>query len=885
MKLARKIRFWLGGVFSRGGFNAEMEDELRMHLELRTERNIAAGLSPQEAHYAALRDFGGMDQIKERARDQRSAAWVEHLLRDLRFAVRMICAHRWFSTAVIVTLALGIGINTTIFTLVNAVLFRPLPIPGGERIVTVAGQNLMKTDRPTRISYPDFREFRSQNRTFEGLESARLERAVLSDGRNLPERREIGLVSAGMFSLLRTPPVLGRDFTVADDRPGAEAVVLLGYGVWKSRYGSAPGVVGSLVRINGAPATIIGVMPEGFEFPKNQELWMPMGPTEQIESRANQDLWLFGLLKPSTSIDAARADISVIAARLAAKFPDTNKDLGAIVRTFQDTYNGEQVRSIFFIMFCAVGFVLLIACANVANMMLGRSIGRARELSVRAALGASRWQLVRQLLVESVLLSCLGGLLGLALATFGVHAFDRATRDTGGPYWIVFNMDLTVFCYFAAISIASGVLFGLVPALRASRIDLNTALKDVAPTSSRYRGGRLTAALVVVQLALTIVLLAGAGMMMRSFLAVQAVNPFVPAGSIFTAQLQLPAGKGERYADPARRLQFYEKLMASLETLPGVTQAALASNPPGFGAGSRQVEIEGQRNQDSKQWPRASLIVQSPGYLPLIRLPVLAGRGFSETDGDTGREAAVVTHAFAAKYYPNQQAVGKRFRFIENDRPGVWMTVIGVCADIVQDTTDPDAPPPVYISYRQDPGGWMSLVLRCSSDPAALAGPVRAAVQRLDQDLPLDGVSTLTAALRHQQWFLSIFGTLFLIFAATGLVMASVGIYAVVAQVTARRTREIGIRMALGATSSGVERLVLSRGLTQLLVGLLLGLGGAVGTMKLLASTGLLYKASSNDPAVLAGISVLLVSVGGFACWLPARRAARVDPMVALRCE
>ena len=885
MKLVRKTRFWLGGLFSRGRFNAEMEDELQMHLELRTEKNIAAGLSPQEAHYAALRDFGGVDQIKERARDQRNVAWVEHLLRDLRFAVRMICAHRWFSTAVIVTLALGIGINTTVFTLVNAVLLKPLPIPGGERLVTVAGQNLKKTGDSTRISYPDFREFRTQNRTFEGIESARLERAILSDGHNLPERREIGLVSAGMFSLLRTPPVLGRDFTVADDRPGAEAVVLLGYSVWKGRYGSAPGVIGSIVRINGAPATIIGVMPQGFEFPKYQELWMPICPTEQIESRANRDLWLFGLLKPSTSIDAARADISVIAARLAAKFPETNKDLGAIVRTFQDTYNGEQVRSIFFIMLCAVGFVLLIACANVANMMLGRSIGRARELSVRAALGASRWQLVRQLLVESVLLSCLGGLLGLALATFGVHAFDLAAHDTGKPYWIVFNMDLTVFCYFAAISIASGVLFGLVPALRASRIDLNTALKDDTPTSGRHRGGRLTAALVVVQLALTIVLLAGAGMMMRSFLAVQAVNPFVPAGSIFTAQLQLPAGKGERYADSARRLQFYGKLMALLEALPGVTQAAVASSPPGLGAGSRQIEIEGRRNPNSKQWQRASLVVQSAGYLPLIRLPVLAGRGFSEADGDTGREAAVVTHAFAAKYYPNQSAVGKRFRFIENDKPGVWMTVIGVCADIVQDTTDPDAPPPIYISYRQDPGGWMSLILRCSSDPAGLAGPVRAAVQSLDQDLPLDGVSTLTAALRHQQWFLSIFGTLFLIFAAAGLVMASVGIYAVVAQVTARRTREIGIRIALGATASGVERLVLSRGLTQLLVGLLLGLSGAVGTMKLLASTGLLYRASSNDPVVLAGISALLVTVGGFACWLPARRAAKVDPMVALRCE
>ena len=881
----RKVRLWITRFFGIGRFNSDMDEEMRMHLELRIERNVEAGMSPEEARNEALRCFGGIDQIKERARDQRKAAWLDHFVRDLRFAARMILAHRWFSAAVVVTLALGIGINTTVFTLVNSVLFRPLPIPGGERLVTISGQNLKKTDNPSRISYPDFLEFRTQNRAFDGIESAKLRSAVLSDRYNPPERLQIGLVSAGMFNLLRTPPVLGRDFTASDDRPGAEAVALLSYGIWKSRYNGAPGVIGSVVRVNGAPATIIGVMPEGFEFTKEQQLWMPLGRTEPLEGRAEHDLWLFGLLKPTASMDAARADISVIAARRAAEFPDTNKDLGALVRTFQDTYNGEQVRSIFLMMLCAVGFVLLIACANVANMMLSRSIGRARELSVRAALGASRWQLVRQLLIESVLLSCLGGLVGLALAAIGVHAFDLATRDTGKPYWIVLRMDLTTYGYFAMISIGCGIFFGLVPALRASRIDLNTALKaDISAPGGR-RGGRLMAALVAAQMALTVVLLAAAGMMMRSFLAVQKVNPFVPAASILAARIELPSAEGERYADAASRLRFYDKLMSAVEALPGVAQAAVASEPPGLGASSRPIEFEGRFTQELGRRPRALLVVQSAGYLPLIRLPILMGRAFSETDGDPGREVAVVTHAFAEKYYPGQAVLGKRFRFAEEDKPGVWMTIIGVSADIVQETQASDAPPLVYISTRQEPRGGMSLILRTSSDPTSLAGPVRVAAQKLDQDLPLVGVSTLAAALRHQQWFLSIFGTLFLIFAAAGLVMASVGIYAVVAHVTARRSREIGIRMALGASASGVERLVLSRGLAQLVIGLLFGLGGGVVAMKLLAATGLLYQASPADPFVLAGISVLLVSVGGFACWLPARRAANVDPMVALRCE
>ena len=804
---------------------------------------------------------------------------------DLRFAFRMIAAHRWFSAAVVVTLALGIGINTTVFTLVNAVLFKPVPIPGGEYIVTVSHLNSNKPDERRGVSYPDFLEYQKENRTFSGLEAATMTQMVITELGNPPERLNVLRTTTGLFRLLQTPPLLGRDFLPEEGKPGAPGVVLIGHSVWQSRYQGANDVVGRAIRINGAPATIIGVMAPGFRFPSNEELWMPLIPDAELEKRTNASLTLFGLHRPEATVQEANADLTVISNRLTAAYPETNKDLTVRVRTFHDTYNGDQIRIVFLMMLGAVAFVLLIACANVANMMLSRAMARSREIAVRAAMGASRWQIVRQLLVESVLLSVIGGVLGLGLSAFGVHLFDLASRDVGKPYWVVFEMDYVVFVYFAVISVLTGIIFGLVPALRASRVDLNTTLKDGTPSGGSQRGGRFTAALVVLQFALTVVLLAGAGTMMRSFFAAQSMNPFVRPESVFTGRVQLPEAAGETYAEPLSRRQFYDKLLPQLAALPGVTQVAATSHLPGLGAISRDVEIDGRPNADPKQAPRASVIIQTPNYLSSIGLPVLIGRGFAEPDGDPGKEVTVVTRAFAAKHWPDQTAVGNRLRFIEKEKPGPWLTVIGVSADIIQTAQKADAPPLVFISYRQEPWGWMALLLRTSSDPATLAAPVRAAVQSIDQDLPLFEVRTLPAALERERWFLSVFGSLFSVFALTGLLMASVGIYAVVAQSTARRTREIGIRMALGSTATGIVRLVLSRGLVQLGIGLVLGLVGAVMATQLLEKVGFLIRVSPHDPLVFGGITALLIAIGVLACWLPARRAAALHPVTALRHE
>ncbi len=508
---------------------------------------------------------------------------------DLRFALRMIFSHRLFSAAVVATLALGIGLNTMVFTLVNAVLFKPVPVPGGAQLVSLMESNLTRRDHNTmRVSYPDFRDYRAQNSSLTALEAARDEGGTLSETGIPPQAYRMELASAGIFEMLHMRPVLGRGFLPGDDKPGAAPVVVIGYGIWQDRYAGSPGVLGRQVRINEKPATIVGVMPKGFKFSSNTDMWMPLVPTEELEKRTNRPLALFGMLKPGVGILQANVDVSGIARRLAAQYPD-DKDVGMTIETFNERYNGGSVRVIFLLMMSAVGFVLLIACANVANMMLSRAMLRQREMSIRSALGASRWRIVRQLLLESVLLSIFGGVLGLGLAWLGVHWFDLSTQNVGKPYWIEFTMNYTVFGYFAALCIVSGLLFGLAPALRFSRADVNEVLKDGARSAGRHRGGKLSSLLVVFQFALTLVLLTGAGVFVRSLMHSLEANQEVPAEQISSARIDFPDA---RYKDADARQRFYDQLLPRLKALPGVTHVALTSDLPGLGANSREIEIE-----------------------------------------------------------------------------------------------------------------------------------------------------------------------------------------------------------------------------------------------------------------------------------------------------
>lgn len=796
---------------------------------------------------------------------------------DLRFALRMIFSHRWFSASVVATLALGIGLNTMVFTLIYAVLFKPVPVPGGERLVSIMSRNTAVRQGNLRMSWPDFQDYRAQSSSFEGLEGTIDEEGVISENGNPPQPYHLLRATAGIFSMLQTSALLGRGFVASDDRAGAAPVVVIGYGVWKDRYGSARDVIGRQVRVSGQPATIVGVMPNGFRFPTGVDLWMPLVPMADLAKRDDRRIAAYGILKPGVSVQHAGAEFDGIARRLAIQYPTVDKDIGASVQTFHERFNGGGIRIIFLLMLAAVGFVLIIACADVANMMLSRALGRKREMSIRTALGASRWRVVRQLLIESLLLSSLGGLLGLGLAAFGVHWFDLSTREVR-PYWIHFTIDVSVFGYFAALCMLSGLLFGIAPAVRSSRPDLNEVLKEGARSVGRHRDGWLSALLVVFQFALTLVLLTGAGVFVHSLLASISINPSIPARQLMTARIDLP---DSRYKDAESRQRFYDQLLPRLRAIPGVRHVALVSGPPGLGAARQQIEIEHRPVAEPGHRPEVAFLAQSPGYFDTIHLPLLSGRDFTAIDGAPQHFSAILTREAAAHFWPNQDPIGKRFRLYDDqNRPTEWTTVIGISANMVQELVSTDTRPLLFVPFRQE--GWdsMSLMAESASDPSAA---VRSAVQTLDQELPLRDVSSLSDALEHQTWFLRLFGKLFGSFAFIGLVMASVGIYAVIAQASSSRTQEIGVRMALGASVRNILLLIMRRGLWQIATGLILGLAAAIPAMRIMAALPL--GVSTSDPTVFFMVATVLVAVGLFACWLPARRAAGLDPVQAIRYE
>lgn len=801
------------------------------------------------------------------------------MTQDLRFAFRMIRQHPWFSAAIIATLALGIGVNTTVFTLVNAVLFKPLPFPGGDRLVIANANNPSLGRQQVSISYPDLRDFRQSSQSFEFLEANSNLPVNLSEKGNPPERYRGARVTGGMFAMLHVQPVRGRTLGPADELAGAESAIWISHGVWKNRYGKDPSVIGRTVRVNDKPVVIAGVMPDGFKFPNNEDIWLNITASDVRDRR---DYTIIGMLRPGVSREAAQSELLITARRLEQQFPDSHRGHGIVVRTFHEVMNGGPIRLVFTLMMGAVAFVLLIACANVANMLLGRALARRREISIRIAMGASRGRILRQLLVESVLLSTLGGIIGLGLSQFAIEAFSKAVQNVGKPYWIIFEMDYVVFAYFAGVCLLSGLIFGLAPALQATRADLNETLKEGVKSSAGRRSGYLSAALVVFQFTLAVVLLSAAGLMIRSFLAAQAEFSGMRSEQVLHARVNLPSA---RYPTPDSRRQFFDKLLPRLAALPGATSVSTVSNIPGSGTGSDKFEIGGQPIAEHESRPNAGVITASPGYFNLLGKNLIQGKDFEPADGLAGKTTAIVSREFAAKFFPNQDPTGQRIRFYdEKKQPREWLNIVGVAPDIRHsDPGRPEAAPIVTVPYNWEGQNGMALLIRTAGNPASLSSALRREVQQIDDLLPLFEVDTLENNLDRSHWHLRVFGTLFLSFAVIAMGMAAVGIYAVLAHAVSQRTREIGVRLAMGAGAGSIVRLVLSRGLVQIGIGMTLGLAAAFYLCRLMGA--LLIQISSSDPLTFTTVGVTLLVTGLAACLIPARRAGRLDPLEALRHE
>jgi predicted permease len=812
-----------------------------------------------------------------------------NLLQDLKFAVRLLIKDRWFTAVAVIALALGIGVNATVFTFVNAVLIRGLPFTDADRVLVVASRDAKGRDGSA--SYADFQDWRDSTRTFASLSAFSGATMNLSDEGRAPERFQGPYISANAFKVIGQAPILGRDFQPDDDRPGAAAVVIFGNGVFKNRYGSDPSVIGRTVKVNEVPATVIGIMPEGFKYPNNADVWMPLNQmprlTEQKRDARNIDV--FGRLADRVTTAQAQSEMDTIARKLAADYPDTNKDIAAHVMTINERVNGGPITLIFLSLMGAVAFVLLIACANVANLLLARSTARAREMSVRISLGASRWRIVRQLLVESVLLSIISGLLGLALAYVGVRLFDAATQDVGRPYWIQFTMDAQVFAFFAAVCLGTGIVFGLAPALHVSKTDLNEVLKEGGRSgTSGIRARRWTSALIVAELALTMVLLAGAGLMIRSFLNLYRMDVGIETAQVLTMRLTLP---NQKYPTPEHRRVFYERLDQRLAGLAGIRGATIATSMPLGGGFPRLLSMDGKEIQKGEQAPTVTQVTIGPRYFETLGIKVLRGRGFDDIDGTPGHYAVVINQRFAAMHFGTDDPIGRRIKLTADGpqppgaAPPEWATVVGLTPTIRQRTQQgDDTPDPVaYVPLRAQAPSFAMLMVRGERDAASLTSLLRDEVRGVDPDLPLYGILTMDQQLAQQRWAFRVFGTMFAIFAAIALALSAVGLYAVTAYSVSQRTQEIGVRMALGAQATQVLWLILRRSIAQMAIGLTLGTAGALGVSRLLSSV--LFQTGGRDPLLLTAIVSLLVGVSTAACVWPARRATRLDPVSALRNE
>jgi putative ABC transport system permease protein len=801
------------------------------------------------------------------------------LWQDIRFGARTLAKSPGFAAVAILALALGIGMNAAVFTLANAVFFKGFPFDKADRILYIVMRDTHDANRASGVSYPDLRDWRAQAKSFTGMSMWSGERVSISDKSALPDSFQAAQVGADCFRLIGQNPAIGRGFATGEDAAGALPVAILDYGLWERRYGKDAAMIGQTIRINGIPTTVIGVMPPGFAFPFGADVWLPLTPTSDTEKREVRSLAVFGRLNDGATLESARAEMETISKNLQTAYPATNEGREAWLRTFSEFYIGPWLSTIFEAMLGAVTFVLLIACANVANLLLARAVGRAREISIRVALGAGRWRIIRQLLVESVMLSVAGGLLGWLIAIWSVHLFDVAITPYGKPRWLAFTMDYRVLAYLGMVSIGTGILFGLAPALRLSKLDVNSTLKDGGRgTGAGTRGKHLSSVLVIAEVALAVVLLTGAGLMVRTFLNIYSAPLGVNTDHVLTMRLALPAAK---YPNPSDQVSFHERLKARLQALPGVSSVEITNFLPTGGSLPAPYELEGAP-ATSQGRPSLAVIIIGPDYFKVMDVRPLEGRTFTDMDGVSGSPVAIVNQSFAAKNWPGQDPLGKRLRMYTASQPEAWLTVVGMVPNILQDNVSPSQVDPlIYLPYRQKPQNDMAIVARTVVPPGSLASAFRREIQAMDSDLPIYNLWTMQERLERNYWFNRVLSVMFLIFAGIALVLAAIGLYAVMAHSVSQRTQEIGVRMALGATGRKLQQLLLAQGMLRAGIGLAVGLLGALAVTRLLKTV--LIGVAPADPVTFVVAAFVLALAAALGCWIPATRAMRVDPISALR--
>src|SRR5436309_13951980 len=859
----------------------ELDKEVRAHELLLADENIRAGMNLEEARRQARLELGGVEQVKEQVREIRAGHLLEMLGCDVHYAARMMRRSPGFTTTAVLTLALGIGANTAVFSVVNAVLLRPLPYPDSDRLVQMWSTNPRANRWGMWTAYPRFEDWRRENTVFEEMATARTW-VISIKGGDHPESLFGVITSSQIFQLLRVQPMLGRGFLPEEDQPGHDHVIILSYGLWQRRFGSDRDVIGRTVDVDQQNYTVFGVMPSDFRFPPELpasyrvDAWLPPAPDPSRNERGSNNYYTFARLKPGVTLAQAQAEMDAINDGLAEKHSE-DRELGVKVVGWRRQV-GSEVRPALLILVGAISLVLLIACANVANLLLARGAMRQREAALRQALGAGRARLIRQFLTESLLLAVFGGAVGLLLAYQGVDLFIRLAPDI--PRLNETTIDPHVLILSVVLTLGTALIFGIAPALQGSSTDLQDSLKE---SGSRLTIGstraRARSVLVAAEIALALMLLSGAGLLVRSFVRVQQVDPGFNPKNLLTAFVMLPPSK---YPEPRRQALFFHEVMDRIMSLPGVECAGAADSAPMLTNDTGPVSIEGHpvgRDEVEIQAERPKI---TPDYFCAMGIPLLRGRAFTWADNEGSLPVAIINESAARQYWPNEDAMGKRVKLEDGSAP-VWRQVIGIVGYVRQDSVVEAARREVYAPLLQVPVPYLALTARTRAEPAVLTAAVRQAVMAVDKDQPLSGIKTMeqvvedsVAGRRFQMSLLAVFATI-----ALGL--AAIGIYGLMSYTVNQRTHEIGIRMALGAKRGEILHLVVRHGMILAIVGVVLGTVGALLLTRFLSS--MLYGVGANDPTTLLSVATLLIGVVALASYIPARRAMRVDPMVALRYE